>query len=89
MILKSHYFVAVPGEKFTFEQAAAQAFVFFAGGFDTSSAAMTFAFYELAKRPEVLKKLQKEIDAVLKKHDNNLTYEALLEMEYLDCVING
>lgn len=77
------------GDQFTVEQAAAQAFVFFAAGFETSSTAMTFAFYELAKNPDVQRKLQKEIDTVLARHDGELSYDAVQEMEYLDCVVNG
>lgn len=50
---------------------------------------MQFALYELARNPDVQKKLQEEIDTVLAKHENKITYEAVQEMEYLDGVING
>lgn len=67
---------------------AAQAFVFFLAGFETSSTAMSFALHELSVNPKVLNKLQKEIDEVLKEYDGELTYEALRKMEYLENVIN-
>lgn len=73
----------------TEEQIAAQAFVFFAAGFETSSTTMSFCLYELALNPSVQEYVQKEIDAVLKKHGNKITYEAIQEMEYLDNTISG
>lgn len=75
--------------KFTLNEAAAQAFVFFVAGFETSSSAFTLALYELALNESVQTTLQKEIDKVLEKYNNKLSYEALMEMEYLDWVIQG
>jgi cytochrome P450 family 6 len=68
---------------------AAQAFVFFLGGFETSSTTMTFCMYELCLHEDIQDRLREEIDVVLKKHDGKLTYEAILEMEYLDKVVSG
>jgi cytochrome P450 family 6 len=73
----------------TEEQIAAQAFVFFAAGFETSSTTMSFCLYELALNSSIQECVQKEIDAVLKKHGNKITYEAIQEMEYLDNTISG
>jgi len=73
----------------TEEQIAAQAFVFFAAGFETSSTTMSFCLYELALNPPIQEYVQKEIDAVLKKHGNKITYEAIQEMVYLDNTIMG
>lgn len=74
--------------KFTFSEAAAQAFVFFAGGFETSSTTMQFALYELTLNPEVQEKARQEILKVLAKHDGKITYEAIYEMDYLGRVID-
>jgi cytochrome P450 family 6 len=68
---------------------AAQVFVFFFGGFETSSTTMTFCLYELSLQPDIQDRLRQEIDVVLKKYDGKLTYEALQEMEYLDKVVSG
>lgn len=62
---------------------AAQVFVFFAGGFETSSSAASYALHQLAFHPRVLNKVQKEVDKVLAAHDNKLSYEVLTEMTYL------
>jgi len=68
---------------------AAQAFVFYLGGFETSSTTMTFCLYELSLHQDIQDRLREEIDVVLQKHDGKLTYEGILEMEYLDKVVSG
>ncbi|XP_063828457.1 cytochrome P450 6B6-like [Ostrinia nubilalis] len=63
---------------------AAQVFVFFAAGFETSSSATSYTLHQLAYYPEVQRKVQAEIDEVLSKHDNKLSYEAVKDMTYLE-----
>ncbi len=50
---------------------------------------MTFALYELAYRKEIQEKLRKEVIEVEKRHNGEITYEAISEMTYLDQVVNG
>lgn len=73
----------------TIEQMAAQAFAFFVAGFETSSTTMTFCLYELARHPDVQKRLREEVREVLKMHDGQVTYEALQEMKYMGQVLDG
>ncbi|XP_023714370.2 cytochrome P450 6a2 [Cryptotermes secundus] len=68
---------------------AAQAFVFFLAGFETSSTTTTFCMYELSLHQDIQERLREEIDVVLKKHEGKITYEAIQEMEYLDKVVSG
>jgi cytochrome P450 len=68
---------------------AAQAFVFFLGGYETSSTTMTFCLYELSLHQDIQDRLREEIDDVLQKYDGKLTYEGIQEMEYLDKVVSG
>ncbi|XP_061720091.1 cytochrome P450 6B6-like [Cydia pomonella] len=63
---------------------AAQVFIFFAAGFETSSSATSFTLHQLAYNPNVQKKVQEEIDRVLGQHNNKLSYDAVKEMTYLD-----
>ncbi|XP_059478275.1 probable cytochrome P450 6a14 isoform X2 [Neocloeon triangulifer] len=74
--------------KLTHDDLTAQATVFFLAGFDTSSSVSSYACMELALNPDVQKKLQDHIDEVLEKHQGKVTYEALKEMKYLECVLN-
>jgi cytochrome P450 family 6 len=71
------------------EVLAAQCFVWFIGGYETSSITLTFTFYELAQNLEVQRRAQEEIDTILSKHDGNLTYDVLQEMIYLDMIVSG
>nr|AGI03846.1 cytochrome P450 6BQ10 [Tribolium castaneum] len=72
----------------TLNELSAQAFVFFLAGFETSSTTMTWALYELATNQNVQEKLRNEIINVLSRHDNKLTYEAMMEMTYMEKVIH-
>ncbi|XP_023946053.1 cytochrome P450 6B5 [Bicyclus anynana] len=66
------------------ELLAAQAFIFFAAGFETSSAASSFLLHMLAFHPEVQEKCREEIDRVLERHDGKLCYDAVKDMKYLE-----
>lgn len=63
---------------------AAQIFVFFSAGFETSSSATSFTLHLLAYNPKIQKKVQEDIDRVLSKFDNTLSYDAVKDMTYLE-----
>ncbi|XP_063366392.1 cytochrome P450 6B2-like [Cydia amplana] len=62
----------------------AQVFVFFAAGFETSSVVTSYTLHELAHHPEHQRRCQEEIAAVLARHDNKLSYDAVKEMKFLE-----
>lgn len=57
--------------------------------FETSSTTLTFVLYELAVNPDVQETLRDDIKTVLSRHGNELNYEAMLDMKYLQMVIDG
>ena len=65
-----------------------QALIFFIAGFETSSTTMSNALYELALHQDIQDKLRSEIKEVMKK-DEQLTYDNVKNMKYLDKVVKG
>lgn len=64
-----------------------QAMIFLFAGYETTSSSLTFLSYNLATNPQVMKKLQEEVDATFP-NKAPIQYQELMQMEYLDCVIN-
>ncbi|KAM6925183.1 cytochrome P450 3A27-like isoform 2-T2 [Xenentodon cancila] len=65
----------------------AQAMIFIFAGYETSSSSLGFLAYNLATHPHIQKILQEEIDETFP-DECQPTYNALLQMEYLDMVMN-
>lgn len=63
--------------------------MFLIAGFETSSTTMSYCLYELARNPDCQRKAQKEIDEILEKHNGQITYESLSEMQFLESCIDG
>ncbi|XP_060525291.1 cytochrome P450 6A1-like [Cylas formicarius] len=72
----------------TFMELAAQCFVFFIGGFGTSSDVMTHALYELSIHQDIQAKLRKSIVEGLEKYNNEMSYQAIQEITDLENVVN-
>ncbi|XP_050743325.1 uncharacterized protein LOC108030172 [Drosophila biarmipes] len=72
----------------TFNEVAAQVFTFFLAGFEAGSTTMGFALYELACNQDVQENVRTEVDRVLREHNGRLDYDSMLEMTYLDKVVN-
>lgn len=73
----------------TMEQIAAQSFLFFLAGFETSSTTMCYFFYDLAIHQDIQDKVRNEINNMIDRYNGKITYDGILECEYLDKVIDG
>nr|XP_026486788.1 cytochrome P450 6B7-like [Vanessa tameamea] len=62
----------------------AQCFVFFGAGFETSSTSASYTLHQLAFNMEYQEKVQAEIDRILPKYNNKLSYEAINELNTLE-----
>ncbi|GAB0095646.1 Cytochrome P450 [Sergentomyia squamirostris] len=60
---------------------------FFVDGYETSSSVLSFALWHISRDSTVQDTLFQEISTILEKHNGQMTYEAINEMNYLDCVI--
>lgn len=72
----------------TDELLAAQAFFFFIAGADTSANTMHFTLLELSNNPKILMKLHEEIDGIFENCGEELTYNDMDKLQYLDKVVN-
>ncbi|KAK9744840.1 Cytochrome P450 [Popillia japonica] len=72
----------------TVDQMAAHSFMIFLAGFETSSTTLTFCLFELAFNPDIQQKAREDINNIMKKHNDQLTYDAINEMKYLQMVVD-
>lgn len=75
-------------DNITVDQITAQSFIFFLAGYETTATTLTYCLFELSLNQDYQARLRNEIQEVLEKHEDGLTYEAITEMTYLDQVIN-
>ncbi|CRL02226.1 CLUMA_CG015167, isoform A [Clunio marinus] len=72
----------------TLNEIVAQAFVFFIAAFETTSSTMALCLYELSRNKELQEKAQYEIDQALKRSSDDISYEIMSELKYLENCID-
>ncbi|XP_074040218.1 cytochrome P450 9e2 isoform X2 [Leptinotarsa decemlineata] len=70
------------------ENIVAQALLFFFAGFDSVSTMMCFMAHELAVNTDIQEKLKLEVHETSETLNGKLTYDALVNMKYMDMVIS-
>jgi len=76
-------------KRITLDEVAAQVYVFYIAGFETTSTLTSFTLYKLALNKDIQRKVQEECDRVLRETNGKVTYEAIQSMEYTDKVVHG
>ncbi|XP_014221649.1 cytochrome P450 9e2-like [Trichogramma pretiosum] len=66
----------------------AQAYLFFLGGFETVSTQMCWMAHEMAIHQDIQRRVQEEIDQMMRDCDGQPTYEAINNLNYLDAVFS-
>lgn len=67
---------------------AAQSFIFYTAGYETSAATMGFMLYQLALNPDIQDKAVAELHEVLLRHKGEFTHEAISDLKYLGQVFD-
>uniref|UniRef100_A0AAT9UTT0 Cytochrome P450 6PZ29 n=1 Tax=Maconellicoccus hirsutus TaxID=177089 RepID=A0AAT9UTT0_MACHI len=73
--------------RITEELLAAQAFVFFIAGFETTSTSLSYVLLELSLNPSIQDKVRQEFIEVMSLHGGEITYDVLKQTPYMDMVI--
>ena len=76
-------------DSLTVNQIAAQSFIFYAGGFESSSTTMTYCLYELSLNQKLQDVTRKSIGSIAEKYQGRFTYEAVNELHFVEQCING
>jgi cytochrome P450 family 6 len=63
-------------------------FLFVVAGYETSSSTMTYAMFEFSINEEIQQKARQSVYDALEKHGNQLTYDAVNDMHYLEQCVN-
>lgn len=73
-------------DSFTTDELAAEAFLVYAGGFETSSTLIMFVLYELSLNPDMQQRLRDELKTAIEENEGKVTYDLLFSLQYLDKV---
>ncbi|XP_053691358.1 probable cytochrome P450 6d4 [Sabethes cyaneus] len=65
-------------------QCASNVFLFYVAGSEPSTASIIFTLHELSQNPDIMRRLQTEIDETLEKSQGTIDYNILGEMKLLD-----
>ncbi|XP_071571178.1 cytochrome P450 9e2-like [Temnothorax nylanderi] len=75
-------------DKMTVDDIVSQAFLFFFAGFETSAMLMCFVAHELAVNQDIQDRLREEVQQHLAEGNDEISYESLSKMSYMDMVIS-
>lgn len=71
----------------TYEEIAAQVFLFYLAGTETSTSTVAYTMYELTQNEDVMYRAQEDIKTTLEAHNGELSYEAIMDMKFIDLCV--
>lgn len=71
----------------TFEQIAANVFIFYIAGTESTSSTTSFTLHELAQNPDLMKRAQEDVDKALNKHKQEISYDSISDMKFIDSCV--
>ena len=71
----------------SFEQIAGQVFIFYIAGNETSTSTIAYTLYELSQDVDLMQRAQKDVEQTLDKHNGQLSYEAINDMQFIDLCV--
>lgn len=71
----------------SYEQIAGQVFVFYIAGNETSTSTIAYTLYELSQDDNLMIRAQEDIETALKKYNGQLTYESVMDMQFIDLCV--
>ena len=71
----------------TYEEIAANIFIFYIAGNETSSSTVAYSLYELTQNEELMRRAQEDVKLALEKHQGEFTYESIADMKFIDLCI--
>jgi len=75
-------------EEFDEVDVAANAFLFFIAGFETTASTMSFCLYELSLNRDIQQKVRDEIMEVRKNNNGKITVDSLKDLNYMEMVLS-
>uniref|UniRef100_A0A670IPA2 Cytochrome P450 4V2 n=1 Tax=Podarcis muralis TaxID=64176 RepID=A0A670IPA2_PODMU len=75
------------GKKLSYLDIREEVDTFMFEGHDTTTAAMNWCIYLLARHPEAQRKVHHELDEIFGNSDRHVTMDDMKQLRYLDCVI--
>jgi cytochrome P450 family 6 len=71
----------------TYEEIAANIFIFYIAGNETSASTVAYSLYELTQNVKLMHRAQEDIKLALERHQGELTYESIMDMKFIDLCV--
>lgn len=71
----------------TCEEIAAQVFIFYIAGTESTSGTTSFTLHELCQNPNLMKRAQEDVDKSLNMHNQEISYDSINDMKFIDLCV--